>query len=139
MAKLGVIASMQPIHAVSDRELADREWPEVAKNAYAWRALERAGVRLAFGSDAPVETADPLQGIEAATAWRKTAKWHPELALTRASALRAYTADAAYAAGLEDDLGALRPGKLCDITVVEDGKVEATVAGGRVTFRRKRA
>ena len=139
MAKLGVIASMQPIHAVSDRELADREWPEVAKNAYAWRALERAGVRLAFGSDAPVETADPLQGIEAATAWRKTAKWHPELALTRASALRAYTADAAYAAGLEDDLGALRAGKLCDITVVEDGKVEATVAGGRVTFRRKRA
>jgi predicted amidohydrolase YtcJ len=139
MARLGVVASMQPIHAVSDRELADQEWPEVAKNAYAWRALERAGARLAFGSDAPVETADPLAGIEAATTWRKQAKWHPELALTRAAALRAYTADAAYAAGMEEDLGALRQGKLCDMTVIDGGRVEATVAGGRLTFRRKRA
>jgi len=102
-------------------------------------ALERAGVRLAFGSDAPVETADPLAGMAAATTWRKEAKWHPELALTRAAALRAYTSDAAFAAGMEDDLGALRPGKLCDITVIHEGKVEATVAGGRLTFRRKRA
>jgi len=139
MARLGVIASMQPIHAVADRELADALWPAVVKHAYAWRALERAGVRLAFGSDAPVETADPLAGIEAATSWRRTAKWHPELALTPAAALRAYTAGAAYAAGVEDELGALRPGKLCDITVVDQGRVEATVAGGRVTFRRKRA
>jgi predicted amidohydrolase YtcJ len=138
MAKLGVIASMQPIHAVTDRELADREWPQVTKNAYAWRALERAGVKLAFGSDAPVESADPLQGMSAATTWRKEAGWHAELALTKASALRAYTSDAAYAAGMEDDLGTLRGGKLCDITVVQDGKVEATVCGGRLTFRRKR-
>jgi predicted amidohydrolase YtcJ len=114
-------------------------WPAVVKHAYAWRALERAGVRLAFGSDAPVETADPLAGIEAATSWRRVAKWHPELALTPAAALRAYTAGGAYAAGVEDELGALRPGKLCDITVVDQGRVEATVAGGRVTFRRKRA
>jgi predicted amidohydrolase YtcJ len=70
MGRLGVIASMQPIHALADRELADASWPAVAQNAYAWRALERAGVRLAFGSDAPVETADPLLGIEAATTWR---------------------------------------------------------------------
>jgi hypothetical protein len=139
MGRLGVIASMQPIHAVADRELADAEWPTVTVHAYAWRALERAGVRLAFGSDAPVETADPLQGIAAATTWRKEAKWHPELALTKAAALRAYTSDAAYAAGMEDDLGALRQGKLCDITVVHEGQVEATVTGGRLTFRRKRA
>jgi predicted amidohydrolase YtcJ len=96
-------------------------------------------VRLAFGSDAPVETADPLAGIAAATSWRKEVKWHPDLALTKAAALRAYTADAAYAAGMEDDLGTLRQGKLCDMTVVHDGQVEATVAGGRLTFRRKRA
>jgi hypothetical protein len=137
MGRLGVIASMQPIHAVADRELADAAWPSVTAHAYAWRALERAGVRLAFGSDAPVETADPLAGIAAATTWRKEARWHPELALTRASAVRAYTSDAAYAAGMEDDLGWLRPGKLCDITVVHEGKVEATVSGGRLTFRRK--
>jgi predicted amidohydrolase YtcJ len=139
MARLGVIASMQPIHAVADRNLADSLWPSVAGHAYAWRALERAGVRLAFGSDAPVETADPLAGIAAATSWRKEVKWHPDLALTKAAALRAYTADAAYAAGMEDDLGTLRQGKLCDMTVVHDGQVEATVAGGRLTFRRKRA
>jgi predicted amidohydrolase YtcJ len=139
MARLGVIASMQPIHAVTDREIADAEWPSVVQNAYAWRALEKAGVRLAFGSDAPVETADPIAGIEAATTWRRSSKWHPELALTRASALRAYTSGAAYAAGMEDDLGSLRPGKLCDMTVVEEGRVIATVAGGRVTWRRKPA
>ena len=139
MARAGVIASMQPIHAVADREIADTLWPAVTQNAYAWRALERAGVRLAFGSDAPVETADPLVGIEAATTWRRNAKWHPDLALTRASALRAYTAGAAYAAGMEDEAGALRPGRLCDMTAVDDKGVVATVAGGRVTWRRKRA
>src|SRR5712692_3402509 len=139
MARLGVIASMQPIHAVADRELADSTWPAVTKHAYAWRALERAGVRLAFGSDAPVETADPLAGIEAATAWRRTAGWHPELALTRASALRAYTSGAAYAAGMEGELGVLKAGKLCDLTVVDDNRVVATIAGGRVTWRRKPA
>src|ERR1044072_4818206 len=100
MARLGVIASMQPLHAVADRELADAEWPSVTAHAYAWRALERAGVRLAFGSDAPVENADPLAGIDTATTWRKEALWHPEPALTRAAALRAYTSYAAYAAGM---------------------------------------
>jgi predicted amidohydrolase YtcJ len=137
MAKAGIIASMQPIHAVADRELADAMWPEVTANAYAWRALEKAGVRLVFGSDAPVETADPLAGIGAATTWRRTAKWHPELALTRAAALRAYTSGAAYGAGMENEVGALRPGRLCDMTVVDGGRVMATIAGGRVTWRRK--
>ena len=135
-ASIGVIASMQPIHAVSDRELADSEWPSVTANAYAWGALQRAGARLAFGSDAPVESADPLLGIDAAAGWRRRARWHPELAVSKASALRAYTADAAYAAGMEDDVGFLKPGFLCDLTVVHDGKVEATVVGGRVRWRR---
>jgi predicted amidohydrolase YtcJ len=139
MGKLGVIASMQPIHAVADRELADAMWPAVTRHSYAWRAVERAGVRLAFGSDAPVETADPLAGIEAATKWRREAGWHPELALTRAAALRAYTSNAAYAAGMERELGSLRAGRLCDMTVVDAGRVMATVAGGRVTWRRKPA
>lgn len=137
MARAGVIASMQPIHAVTDRDLADAHWSSVTRYSYAWRALERAGVRLAFGSDAPVETADPLAGIEAATTWRRAARWHPELALTRASALRAYTSGGAYAAGQEDQVGTLRPGKMCDLTVVEDGRVVATVVGGRVTWLRK--
>jgi predicted amidohydrolase YtcJ len=136
-ARVGAIASMQPIHAVADRELADTYWPKVTGHAYAWGALERAGARLAFGSDAPVETADPLLGIEAATAWRRRAKWHPDLKVSRASALRAYTSGAAFAVGMENDLSALRSGMLCDLTVVDDGRVVATVVGGRVSWRRK--
>jgi predicted amidohydrolase YtcJ len=136
-ARAGVIASMQPIHAVADRELADTYWPTVSGHAYAWGALERAGARLAFGSDAPVETADPWLGIDAATAWRRRAKWHPDLALSRASALRAYTSGAAYAVGMEHELGALREGMLCDLTVVDDGRAVATVVGGRVSWLRK--
>jgi len=135
-ARIGVIASMQPIHAVADRELADKYWTKVAAHSYAWGALERAGARLAFGSDAPVEIADPLLGIDAATTWRKRAKWHPELAITRAQALRAYTAGAAYAVGMEQQLGSLRVGKLCDLTVVDQGRVVATVVGGRVSWTR---
>ena len=137
-ARAGAIASMQPIHAVADRELADREWAGRTQHAYAWGALQSAGARLAFGSDAPVETADPLAGLDAATGWRRRAAWHPDLALTRAQALRAYTIGAAFAAGTEDRLGRLRPGFLCDLTVVRGGRVTATVAGGRVTFRSRR-
>ena len=136
-ARIGVIASMQPIHAVADRELADRMWPSVARHSYAWRLLERAGARLAFGSDAPVETADPLEGLEAATTWRRRAGWFPELALSHASAWRAYTSGGAFAVGMEKDLSALRPGRLCDMTVVEEGRVVATIVGGRVSWRRK--
>ncbi|HEX9099336.1 MAG TPA: amidohydrolase [Candidatus Dormibacteraeota bacterium] len=138
-ARVGAIASMQPIHAVADRELADTYWPSVSGHAYAWGALEHAGARLAFGSDSPVETADPLLGIDAATAWRRRAKWHPDLAVSRASALRAYTSGAAYAVGMEGELGALREGMLCDLTVVEAGRVVATVVGGRVSWLRKRS
>jgi len=94
-----------------------------------WRALLDAGAVLAFGSDAPVEPADPLLGIDAATAWRRRAGWYPDLALTEAQALRAYTWGAAYAAGMEDRLGGLRPGMLCDLTLIRDGRVTATVVG----------
>jgi predicted amidohydrolase YtcJ len=135
-SRIGVIASMQPIHAVADRELADQYWPQRTAHSYAWGALEEAGARLAFGSDAPVETADPLLGIDAATEWRRRASWHPELALSRAKALRAYTAGAAYAVGLERQVGSLRVGKLCDLTVVDEEGVAATVVGARVSWGR---
>ena len=135
-ARIGVIASMQPIHAVADRELADKYWSKVTAHSYAWGALEQAGARLAFGSDAPVETADPILGLDAATGWRRRASWHPELAVSRAKALRAYTTSAAYAVGMERQVGSLRLGKLCDITVVEEGRVTATIVGGKVRWTR---
>ena len=135
-AKIGVIASMQPIHAVADRELVDQYWSGVVTQAYVWGPLAQAGAVLAFGSDAPVETADPLQGIDSASAWRKRAGWHPELAISRVKALRAYTVGAAYASGMEQHLGSLRLGKLCDITVVDADRVVATIVGGKVSWRR---
>lgn len=131
-ASLGVIASMQPVHAVSDRALADGEWAGRTGDAYAWGALHRAGATLAFGSDAPVDDPSPLLGLDAAVGWRARARWHPELALDREDAIRAYTYGVAYAAGMEETLGDLRTGMLADLTVIEHGAVTATVVGGRV-------
>lgn len=132
----GAVASMQPIHVVADREIADVEWGQTAKNAYAWARLAEAGVPLAFGSDAPVESPDPLLGLDAATAWRSRAGWYPELALTEERAIEAYTAGVAFAAGMEAECGSLAPGYRCDLTVVRDGQVVATVVDGSVIYRR---
>ncbi len=135
-ARIGVIASMQPVHAVGDRALADVEWAGRTARSYAWGALERAGAMLAFGSDAPVESPSPLEGIDAATAWRARAGWHPELAITRAAAIRAYTYGVACAAGMESEVGALEPGMRCDLTVVDAAGVSATVVDGRIAWAR---
>jgi predicted amidohydrolase YtcJ len=77
-----------------------------------------------------------MLGVDAASAWRRRAGWHPELAISRAKAMRAYTSGAAYAVGMERQLGSLRLGKLCDITVVDEGLVTATIVGGKVSWRR---
>ena len=113
------------------------EWPGRTAHAYAWRPLRDAGAVLAFGSDAPVESASPWLGLEAATIWRRRARWHPELALTRRQALSAYTRGVAYAAGMERDVGGLRPGLRCDLTIVDGAGVRATVVGGRLSWLRR--
>jgi len=128
----GVIASMQPIHATSDRDLADRHWgaARVAR-AYPWRRLVQAGARLAFGSDAPVEPIDPLLGVHAAVARQRPADrepWHPEQALTLDAAIAAYTAGAAYAMGAERERGTLAPGMRCDATIVDRDLAATPVA-----------
>ncbi|MEA2661557.1 MAG: hypothetical protein QOH08_1129 [Chloroflexota bacterium] len=145
---LDVIASMQPIHATSDRDLVDRYWgTERATRAYPWRHLLDRGARLAFGSDAPVEPIDPLLGIHAAVARKRPAdsgRWHPEQALELHEAIAAYTADAAYAVAAEHERGGLAVGMRCDATVVERDlallpvdewpglAVSGTVVGGSV-------
>ncbi|HEV2248952.1 MAG TPA: amidohydrolase [Candidatus Limnocylindria bacterium] len=120
---LGVIASMQPIHATSDRDLVDRYWGAArAVRAYPWRQILDQGGRLAFGSDAPVEPIDPLLGIHAAVARRRPGdadRWHPEQALELHEALAAYTAGAAYAMAADRERGSLAVGMRCDATVVE--------------------
>jgi predicted amidohydrolase YtcJ len=149
-ASLGVVASMQPIHATSDRDLADRYWgAERVKRAYPWRTFLASGAVLAFGSDAPVEPIDPLLGIHAAVARRRpgdTDAWTPEQRLTLDEALAGYASGAAYALKREQDAGTLSVGMLCDAAVVDrdlarvpeeeiaTATVRATITGGAVRF-----
>lgn len=125
LGQMGLIASMQPIHATSDMFAADRFWGERARLAYAWRTQLDAGATLAFGSDAPVESPNPFWGLYAAVARRRvdgtpgSAGWYPEQRLTFREALEGFTTGAAYAAGLEDRQGRLSPGFDADLIVLE--------------------
>jgi len=161
LARLGVIASMQPIHATADRDIADRYWGARSRYAYAWRSLLDAGTRLAFGSDAPVETASVIEGLYAAAARRRPAPhpsgtsgagsgqidaWYPEEAISAAEGVHAYTAGAAYASGAEGHGGTLTVGKWADCVVLDGDplttpldellqvRVAATIVGGEAVY-----
>ncbi len=114
-AALGVIASVQPIHLPSDRPAAEAAWGERCAHAYPYGALAREGALLALGSDAPVETLDPLAGLRAAV---DRQGWYPEQALTLPQALSGYTEGAARAGGVEGWAGSLEIGKVADLTVL---------------------
>ena len=147
---LGVIASMQPIHCTSDRDLADRYWgPKRTPRAYPWRTLLERGAVLAFGSDAPVEPIDPLLGIYAAVSRRRPGDsdaWFPAQRLTLDEAIHGYTAGAAYSTGREKEWGTLEVGMRCDATIVDrdlakiheseilEAKVSGTVTDGVVRY-----
>jgi predicted amidohydrolase YtcJ len=125
LGKLGIIASMQPIHATSDMLAAEKYWGQRVDLAYAWRTQLDAGASLAFGSDAPVEAPNPFWGLHAAVTRRRpdglpgSQGWHPEQCLTMREALEAYTVGAAYAACREEQLGRLSPGHFADLIVLE--------------------
>ncbi len=153
LAQLHVIASMQPIHATSDMLMADRYWGERVRWAYAWRTQWEHGARLAFGSDAPVESPNPFLGLFAAITRRRPdgtggpQGWVPQEKLTLRQALEAYTVGAAYAAGLEGRLGRLSPGYLADLIVLDNDPFDvppeellstqprATMVGGEWVWR----
>ena len=120
-AELRVTASLQPVHAASDRALAEVAWPDRLANAYAWRSLANAGARLAFGSDAPIETPNPWHGVFAAVHRRfpgdGTSDWQPAEALDPVSALAAYTRGPAIAIGRPDE-GFLGVGAVADVAVL---------------------
>ena len=149
---LGVVASAQPIHATQDMELVDRLWGSRGRYAYAFGSLEATGATLAFGSDAPVETPDPLQGIYAAVTRQRPdgnpdGGWYPEERLTVARAIAAYTTGAAWASGDEGVVGELTPGARADMVVLSGDpftatpealaniRVCATVFEGEVVYR----
>ena len=122
-AKLNVIASMQPSHAIGDLFFApDRLGGDRLAGAYAWRSLLDAKAVIAGGSDAPVERGDALIEFYAAVARRgldgtQTDDWNPDQAVTRAEALTMFTLAPAYASFQEESLGTIEPGKRADFTV----------------------
>lgn len=152
---LGVIASMQPYHAIDDGRWADRViGPERAKGTYAFRSLLDAGARVAFGSDWFVAPPTPLEGIYAAVT-RRTLDgahdpdgWVPGERITVEQALRAYTAGGAYAGFDEGQRGVLKAGMLADLVMLDrdltripapeirDARVLLTMVGGRVVYER---
>jgi len=153
---LGVIPSMQPYHAIDDGRWAERFiGPERARTTYAFRSLQEAGARLAFGSDWFVAPPTPLEGIYAAVTRRtlddrNPGGWVPEQKIGVEDALRAYTVGGAFASFEENDKGSLTAGKLADLVVIDrdltriapesirDARVTVTVVGGRVVYDRGR-
>ncbi len=151
MARLGVVASVQPFHAVADRDMAEQHWGARYQRAYAYQTLRESGVRLALGSDIPVDTCDPLRILHAAVMRKDDAtpdrpSWTPQQALTLSQALWGYTVGAAYAGGQETQQGSIEPGKLADLVVLEEdpftvpverivgAEIAATIVGGEMVY-----
>lgn len=154
-ASLGVIASMEPPHAVEDKGWAEtRVGPERIKGAYAWRTLRQSGARLIFNSDLTGSDHDIFYGLHSAITrqdkdGQPAGGWYPEQRMTPEEAVRGYSTWAAYAAFAEKDLGQIAAGRLADFSALSldpmtvgattpaqllGGRVRLTVVGGRVAF-----
>ena len=138
-AALGLTASIQPIHAASDRDLVEECWGGRQDEAYAWRRLAAAGARIAAGSDAPIESVNPWLGIFAAVNRHHPedarGPWRPDQALTAPEALSAYTLGPALALGVTDE-GHLRPGARADLAVLSIGVDDLLEAGAALADAR---
>jgi predicted amidohydrolase YtcJ len=149
--QLGVIASMQGIHATSDAPFViARLGPKRAEEgAYVWQKLMKSGAIVSNGTDTPVERINPIANFYA-TVTRKLkdgSTFYPDQRMSREEALKSYTWNAAYAAKEEDSKGSLAPGKLADVTVLSKNllsvpdeeilqtKVVYTIVGGKIAYR----
>lgn len=150
-ATSGWVASMQPSHLVSDRDISLRYWGKRrSRYAFPMASLHRAGVPLAFGSDVPIEPVEPLFGIYAACCRHRPedprGPWEPQERLDRFTAVSAFTRGAAFAAGLENTTGTLAPAMRANLIIldsdlfsvpdeqIQDVKVLATIHAGRVVY-----
>jgi hypothetical protein len=152
-AALDVVASVQPIHATQDMEKVERVWGERGRYAYAFASLLRSGATLAFGSDSPVETMDPIAGLHAAVTRRNGRGeppdgWYPHERISLNDAVAAYTTGCASAVREEGQLGRIAAGALADFVVLSqdifaledamdilDTRVDLTVVGGAIVHR----
>ena len=151
-AKLQVIASMQPSHETSDMRWAEqRVGPERVKGAYAWASMEKFGVRLAFGTDYPVEPITPFRGLYACVTRElptggPQGGWQPQEKISLGDCIRAYTSGSAYGEFMDGKKGELKAGEFADFIVLSDDltKVEPrqylgttvlrTVVGGKTVY-----
>ena len=151
-AKLHVIASMQPYHAIDDgRWVEARIGHERARTSYAWRSLLDHGVTLAFGTDWDVAPLNPMLGLYAAVTratldGKNPQGWIPEQKITLAEAVEAYTLGSAFAEFQENDKGSISAGKLADMVILSEDifaikpeairnvRVETTIVGGRIVY-----
>ena len=152
LANLGVVASVQPFHAIDDGRWAERKiGPERAKTTYPFRSFLDAGVPLAFGTDWPVAPLEPMRGVYAAVT-RRTLDgahpdgWVPEEKISVEEALAAYTSGSAYAEFADHEKGRIRPGYLADLVVLSEDPFEIeperieeiepllTIVGGRIVY-----
>lgn len=148
LVRSGIIASMQPSHLLSDRDIADKHWGKRSRNAFTFRTLWDNGVIMAFGSDVPIEPIRPLDGIGAAVHRAKPTDrrgpWHPKERLSVWEAVWGFTMGAAIAAGDQEERGMLKPGYLADLVVLDrniftiaphkifDTQVDMTVVNGEI-------
>jgi predicted amidohydrolase YtcJ len=154
-AELGVIASMQPTHCITDKRFAEKRIGlERCEGAYAWQKLLDAGVKIAFGTDWAVEPIDPLEGLYAAVTRKDRAGeegdgWFPDQKLSMEKTIELYTHGAAYAEFMENRKGILKEGFLADMVIFDNdlmtiphdlimkSKVDITIVGGKVVYERE--
>jgi predicted amidohydrolase YtcJ len=151
-AQLGVIASMQPTHCISDKKFCEKRiGTDRVKGAYAWKSLADAGARLAFGTDYQVEPLNPMEGLYAAVTRKDRLGedgegWYPDQKINMQDAIKYYTLGSSYAQFMENRKGMIRTGYLADIVITDKDlltipeneimktKVDYTITGGKVVY-----
>ncbi len=153
LAELDLIASMQPCHMSADIDMVEKYWGDRSKYSFVLRMLLDQGTKLAFGSDAPVDSENPFHGIHSAVTRRRANGypgndgWYPAEKIAAVEAIYAYTTGAAYAGNVEDKIGILRTGHLADLIVLDvdpfkcdpmqiyEIKPQATMLGGEWVWK----